>query len=83
MKLIPIKVVCHSGYKADEYPISFYWKDERFDISEVTDRWYQGDIDPDIPAADYFKVRTTNEEQFILKHEIPGDIWYLTVPGEY
>ena len=74
---IPIKTECHAGYKADEYPVCFYREDKRYEIVEVLDRWYQGDCDPAVPVSDYFKVRTSTGEQFILKHEIRNDAWYL------
>lgn len=74
--LVPVKVECYSGYKADENPRCFYLNDELFIITEITDRWYQGDINPEIPAADYFKVMTLVKRQFILKHDIENDRWY-------
>ena len=74
---VPIKVECHSGYKADEYPVCFYREDRRYDIVEIIDRWYQGDRDPAVPVSDYFKVGTNTGEQFILKHETRNDAWYL------
>jgi hypothetical protein len=51
MILIPIEVECHSGYKADEYPKCFSWNNERFEISQVTDRWYQGETNPEYPVS--------------------------------
>jgi hypothetical protein len=75
--LIPVKVECHSGYKADEYPVCFYLGEARFGIIEITDRWYQGDTNPEFPAADYFKVLTFDGNQHIIKHEIKPDRWYL------
>ncbi len=75
--LIPVKVECHSGYKADEYPKCYYLGDIRYDITEITDHWYQSDRDPDWPESDYFKVRTASDSQFILKHELKNDLWYL------
>lgn len=79
----PIKVECYSGYKADEYPKCFYWDDERFEIKEVLDRWFQGDQNPDWPVADYFKVCTTCGRQYIIKHEIKSDVWYLVSQDEH
>lgn len=77
VEFIPIEVESHSGYKADEYPKCFYWNEERIEILEIVDRWYQGETDPEWPAADYFKVRTSGGDNFILKH-VPGeDKWYL------
>jgi hypothetical protein len=76
-ELIPIKVECHSGYKADEYPKCFYLNNERYDIQAITDRWYQGDTDPEFPVSDYFKVATAGGDQYIIKHEVERDRWYL------
>ncbi len=75
--LIPVHVECHSGYKADEYPKSFLHDDTCYEITGITDRWYQGDTNPEFPVSDYFRVETTDGKQFILKHEIRKDIWYL------
>lgn len=77
MDLIPVKVECHSGYKADEYPKCYYLDDIRYDITEITDRWYQSDRDSDWPESDYYKVKTATGVQFILKHELKNDLWYL------
>ena len=80
--LIEVKVRCHSGYKSDEYPACFYWDNIRFDIKDILDRWYQGDLNPEFPAAYYFKVKTNDEKVYILKHEDTSDKWYLWIQGE-
>jgi len=82
MLSIPIKVECYAGYKADEYPKYFYRNDKKFDITEISDRWYQGDVNPEWPVANYFKVRTACGGQHILKHEIENDSWYLVTQDE-
>lgn len=71
-----ISVRSHSGYKADEYPYSFVFEDREYTVNEITDRWYQGENDPDFPASDYFRVETPGGS-FLLKHEIKSDVWYL------
>jgi len=76
-KLIPIKVECHSGYKADEYPKCLYFDNIKLEVQEVTDRWYQGDRDPEYPVSNYFKVKTTDGDQYIIKHDLESDTWYL------
>jgi hypothetical protein len=78
--LIRIQVGAYSGYKADEYPLFFHWNDRKYEIKAISDRWYQGDLNPEVPAADYFKVMTVPGDQFILKHEIVSDEWYLVNP---
>jgi len=77
IKLIPIKVECHFGYKADEYPRRFIRDEHAFEVLEVTDRWYQGDQDSEIPASNYFKVLVTDGSNFILKHVLGNDSWFL------
>jgi hypothetical protein len=80
--LFPIKVECHAGYKAGEYPKYFYWDGIRFEIAEVMDRWYQGEYTPKFPQAHYFKVRTTDDKTYLLKHETENGQWYLWIKGE-
>jgi len=31
----------------------------QFEVRQVTDRWYQGEANPEYPVSDYFKVETT------------------------
>jgi hypothetical protein len=77
IELIPIEVECHSGYKADEYPKCFCWDNKLFEIQEISDRWYQGDSNPELPVSNYFKVKTNSGELFIIKHDIEKDKWFL------
>lgn len=75
--LIPVIVKSYAGFKADEYPVSIIIDGREIGISEITDRWYQGDYNPDYPVSDYFKVRTDESDELILKHEISRDQWFL------
>ena len=77
MKLTPIKVECYAGAKADETPRRF-GRGERFvEIAEVVDRWYQVESQPEWPRADYFKVRAMDGNEYLLKHDLESDEWYL------
>jgi hypothetical protein len=82
MDLIPIKVVCYSGYKADEYPIHFYWHNHRFVIKDILDRWYQCEYHPGGQTANYYKICTTGGEEYIIKHEHVSDSWFLIIPNK-
>ena len=77
MDFIPITVECHAGYKADEYPKYFYWSDIKFEITEISDRWFQADVHAEWPPADYFKVITSDKRKWIIKHETKTDKWYV------
>lgn len=80
MNLIPVKVECHSGYKANEYPICFYWDNVLFSIKEIVDRWYQAEPTPDWPVANYFRICTEGGSKYILKHELKSDEWFIVSP---
>jgi hypothetical protein len=75
--LIPVKMECHSGYKADEYPKCFFHEGIKYEIREITDRWYQVDRDPEWSVSNYFKAETTCGKVFIIKHDLDKDLWYL------
>ena len=77
IKLIPILVECHSGYKADEYPKCFYQGNEKIEIQEIIDRWYQGSNNPEWLVLNYFKAVTKAGEQFVIKHDLESDLRYL------
>ncbi|MGD0260868.1 MAG: hypothetical protein ABSD29_13715 [Verrucomicrobiota bacterium] len=77
MKLIPIQVECYAGAKADETPRRFVWEEMRIEVGEVLDRWYQVESKPEWPRADYFKVRGMDENEYLLKHDLESDEWFL------
>jgi hypothetical protein len=77
LKLVHIKVECFAGYKADEYPKYFQLDGNRFEIYEIADRWYQTTSTPENPVSNYFKVETTCGQEFIIKHDLESDEWFL------
>lgn len=77
MRLIPITVECYAGFKADETPRRFIWEGLTLDVKEVLDRWYQIESKPEWPRADYFKVRGIDEHEYLLKHDLETDEWFL------
>ncbi len=77
MKLIPIQVECYAGAKADETPRRFVSEDVPIEVVEVLDRWYQVESKPEWPRADYFKVRGLDQTEYLLKHDLESDEWFL------
>jgi len=77
MRLIPIQVECYAGIKADETPRRFVKHGQPIEVTEVLDRWYQIESQPEWPRADYFKVRGANEHDYLLKHDLESDEWFL------
>jgi hypothetical protein len=79
MEYIPVKVECHSGFKAGEYPRKFIWGHIDFEIFEVIDRWYEGYYKSMQIPVNYYKVKTDLKGDFLLRHEIENDQWFLVV----
>ena len=77
MHLTAIEVECYAGVKADETPRRFTLNERTVELSEVLDRWYQVESQPEWPRADYFKVRASDEREYLLKHDLESDEWFL------
>ena len=77
MRLTPVKVECYAGAKADETPRRFNLEDQTLEVGEVLDRWCQIESKPEWPRAGYFKVRAVNEREYLLKHDLEADEWFL------
>ncbi len=46
-------------------------------VTEILDRWYQVESQPEWPRANYFKVRGDDHREYLLKHDLELDEWYL------
>ncbi len=77
MTLIPIQVECYAGAKADETPRRFVWEGRLIEVGEVLDLWHQVQNLPEWPRANYFKVRGQDHHDYLLKHDLESDEWYL------
>jgi hypothetical protein len=77
MKLTPIRVQCYAGTKADETPRRFNLERRTIEVGEVLDRWHQVESKPEWPQADYFKVRARDGREYLLKHDLESDEWFL------
>jgi len=79
MEFKEVQVECHSGYQANEYPVSFMFQGRRREIEEILDRWYEGGIDARKQVMRYFKVRTSGGEVFLLRYLCLFDTWSVRV----
>ena len=77
-----IQVKCSSGYRVNERPVSFVYNNVDYEVEEIVDRWYEGGQRPGRPAMNYFKVRTTHGEEYILRYNGLFDAWALLIGGE-
>ena len=72
-----IPVECYSGYKANERPVAFTYQERRWEVREIVDRWCEGGIEAGRPEANYFKVRTTEDNVFLLRYLSLFDVWSI------
>lgn len=77
MQLTAIRVESYAGHKADETPRRMLWEGEWIEVEEVLDRWHQVESQPEWPRADYFKVRGADQCEYLVKHDLESDEWYL------
>ncbi len=69
---LEIRVECHSGHRAEETPRRFFIGQRAVRVIEVIDRWLS-------PEHRYFKIRGDDEAVYILRHDILGDRWEMTL----
>jgi hypothetical protein len=77
MYLVPIRVEGYSGFKSGEAPRRFIWENQTIEVAEVIDRWHQVETRPEWPRADYFKVRGQDQHEYLLKHDLEANEWFL------
>jgi len=65
-----IKVECYAGYRPDERPLRFTLGEQVLEVREVEDQWYS-------PSSRHFKVRASDGNVYILRHDEEQDRWSL------
>ncbi len=70
-----IQVESYAGYKEEETPRAFTHLGQRHEIHEIMDRWYEEKQDPRAPRQNYFKVKTTAGEVFLLRYTPRFQSW--------
>jgi hypothetical protein len=79
MQFEHITVSTHSGFKADERPVSFSWRGREYRIQEIIDRWYEGGLKPGALPLSYFKARADDGKTYLLRYNGLFDGWALVV----
>ena len=75
----PIRVSCYEGYKANESPRSFEWAGRTYRVTEIIDRWYEGNMDGRSEVTDYFKVQANGKFTYIIRYNRLFDSWAILV----
>lgn len=66
-----IKVECYAGYRGEETPRWVHIGEGRWKVIEILDRWLA-------PQHRYFKLKTIDGSQWIIRHDNLTDQWELT-----
>ncbi len=67
-----ITVECYAGHRGEETPQRFYLAARPVDVVQVIDRWLD-------PAHRYFKVQGDDGGIYILRHDVQGNRWEMTM----
>ncbi|MEW6744401.1 MAG: hypothetical protein AB1486_16735 [Planctomycetota bacterium] len=76
---IPVEVDSYSGFRAEQEPRVVGGWQERIEVAEILDRWYEGGLEPGLPAVSYFRVLGKDGTVHLLRHDVTRDRWYIGV----
>ncbi len=82
MEYEAVTVHTRDEYKAGQEPTAFEWRGRRFEVVQIADRWYEGHLDPTRMPLSYFKVRTGEGKEFILRYHEVFRSWAVRIPHE-
>jgi len=69
---LAIRVECYAGHRGEEEPRRIHFGTTAVDVAEIVDRWLA-------PDHRYFKVRGSDGDTYILRHDLARDSWELTL----
>jgi hypothetical protein len=70
--LLAIRVECYAGHRGEQTPRTLILGDRRVDVAEVIDAWLA-------PDHRYFKLRGTDGDVYLVRHDERSDSWELTM----
>jgi hypothetical protein len=70
--LLSIAVECYAGHRGEQTPRVLVLGDQRVSVVEVLDQWLA-------PDHRYFKVRGSDGDAYLVRHDVCTDRWELTM----
>jgi len=70
--ILPVRVECYAGYRGEETPRCFHIGNRRVEVVDILDRWLA-------PEHRYFKLCAGDGDVYILRHDVAGGRWELTM----
>jgi hypothetical protein len=71
-RLLTIGVECYAGHRGEQTPRTLILRDGRIAVAEVLDAWLA-------PDHRYFKLRGTDGDTYLVRHDGRSDTWELTM----
>jgi hypothetical protein len=69
---IRVTVECYAGHRGEQTPRAFTLGERRIEVAEVLDAWLA-------PDHRYFKLKGADGHTYVLRHDVAGDQWELTI----
>lgn len=69
---IRVTVECYAGHRGEQTPRAFTLGERRVEVEEVVDAWLA-------PDHRYFKLKGADGHTYVVRHDVTGDLWELTV----
>jgi hypothetical protein len=66
------RVECYNGHRGEESPRAIVIDQRRVEVVEILDRWLA-------PDHRYFKVKGSDGDVYIVRHDAAADAWELTM----
>lgn len=69
---IRVAVDCYAGHRGEQTPRAFTLGERRIEVTEVLDAWLA-------PDHRYFKVKSADGHTYVLRHDVTGGRWELSL----
>ncbi len=70
--VLSVHVECYAGYRGEQTPRAVTLGDRRIAVEAILDQWLA-------PDHRYFKFRGDDAHVYIVRHDVAGDRWELTL----
>jgi hypothetical protein len=79
IEMVPCRVECHAGYRSEGSPRRFQLQGQGIEIADIVDQWHQGGEDPELVVADFFRVMSSEGQEYLLKHDREQEEWSVSL----
>lgn len=83
MKIDRVTVHTRDAYQEAQDPIAFEWEGHHYRVAQILDRWYEGYPDSTRMPLRYFKVRTEEGVEFLLRYHPFFRAWGLILSPHF